>query len=56
MLYVIYDPETIEAHAVKPAPDWTTCVCQSCEKRRDLRAIADMMIDREEDEYDDDLP
>jgi len=50
---VIYDQAIIEAHAAKPADNWQTCECRSCEKRRDLRVLADALISRDEYGWDD---
>lgn len=49
---MIYDMAIIEAHAERPAPDWHTCECSSCEKRRELRLLADYLTERFEEESD----
>ena len=44
-----YDMKIIEAHAKRPAPNWQTCECSSCEKRRELRVLADILMEADED-------
>jgi hypothetical protein len=41
---------TVELHAQKPAPDWQTCECASCFKRRDLSMLARELMRDGDDE------